>query len=144
MKNISLIVVLLSSVLVLSACTGSQQPENNDPVSIEQETVRDDHTSENALDRAGLYEATIDNTKVEMKLNADLSIDLATTDLSIEDASPITSTGTFVWSDDGTSIIAQLYGAPQAFKVGEDFIYPILSDEMTEDQIDDNTLTKVK
>lgn len=126
MSKISKYGVLIAVLaFTLMNCT-NQEKKNQDTTTTEDETVVDMHTSENALDWAGVYEGTMPcadcegiETVVELKDDHTFT---ATYNYIGTDDYTVTNEGTFTFDITGSTITLQSEDQTSQYKVGENQI----------------------
>ena len=131
MSKIGLLSVLLAFTLMSCTNQSKKQADETTPIN---ETVVDSHTSEIALDWAGVYEGTMpcadcEGIETVIELKDDLTYVAKYTYLGKkEDENLFTNKGVFTWNDDGNSISLQDEGLETQYKVGENQIVLLNSD----------------
>lgn len=131
MNKFGLLIALFSFTLL--SCANQNKKETNETTPIN-ETIVDSHTSEIALDWAGVYEGTMpcadcEGIETVIELKDDLTYVAKYTYLGKkEDENLFTNKGVFTWNDDGNSISLQDEGLETQYKVGENQIVLLNSD----------------
>ncbi len=119
---------------VLFGCKNEEKKEISSEEQIEKtefvtEIPVDSHSSENALDWAGIYEGTIPcvdckGVKTVLELNNDKTFTLSQTYLAkIDGESKVSQTGNFVWDKDGNLIRLRTESGAFQYKVGENQLW---------------------
>lgn len=125
MNKLGLLIAVLAFSLV--SCTNQSKKQNDETTTVNETTI-DAHTSQMALDWAGVYEGTMpcadcEGIETVIELKSDLTYVAKYTYLGkLEGENVFKNEGSFTWNDDGNSISLLAEGEPTQYKVGENQI----------------------
>ena len=131
------LVLVLGAALLLAACNDTKKEEVVTPAVIEQNTeagFKDEHTSENSLDYAGVYKgqlpcADCSGINVELTLGYDGNYDYKMTYLDVKGKDEtFDQQGRFTWNKAGQVVTLEgTTGGPDdemSYFVGENILFP--------------------